>query len=35
MAKKEIGELKTRIIVNKNLFEDIELEKMELERKLA
>jgi len=27
MAKQEIGELKTRIIVNKNLFEDIKLEK--------
>jgi hypothetical protein len=36
MAKREIaGELRTRIFVNKNLLEDIKLEKMELERKLS
>jgi hypothetical protein len=35
MAKREIGELRTRIFVNESLLEDIELEKMELERKLS
>ncbi len=35
MAKREIGELMIKIFVNESLLEDIELEKMELERKLS
>jgi hypothetical protein len=35
MAKKEIVEFKTRIFVNENLLKDLEVEKMELERKLS
>ncbi len=35
MAKKKIRELKTRIFVNKNVFEDIKLEKLELEKKVS
>jgi hypothetical protein len=31
MANKKIGELRTRIFVNKSLLEGIKLEKMELE----
>ncbi len=35
MANKEIGELKTRIFVNRSLLEDIELEKMELGKEIV
>ncbi len=35
MAKRGIGELRSRIFVNESLFKDLEVEKMELERKLS
>jgi hypothetical protein len=35
MAKRKIGELRTRIFINESFLEDIKLEKMELERKLS
>jgi hypothetical protein len=35
MAKREIGELRIMIFVNENLLKDLEVEKMELERKLS
>jgi len=36
MAKKKIGnQLRTKIFVKENLFEDIEVEKMDLERKMS
>jgi hypothetical protein len=35
MANKKIGEFMTKIFVNEGFFKDLEVEKMELERKLS